>query len=199
MKKKFDVDYEDDRIYKTKNGKFVKNPNKKKKTKKERKREKAEATRQRKAAKLANKNQADLTKHEDWANIAKELLTKDKSKKKKLYTLGRDETDLYDDRIRTALNIISEFVDLLGVKIDFNEFTEGEFVGDDGTEYLAFNALSMAHYFDSVIQELINLSHNSRTYIKDFYPKLEEYRMLYDGSSRIDKVAFVSDIISIIY
>lgn len=82
MKKKFDVDYEDDRIYKTKNGKFVKNPNKKKKTKKERKREKAEATRQRKAAKLANKNQADLTKHEDWANIAKELLTKDKSKKR---------------------------------------------------------------------------------------------------------------------
>lgn len=42
MKKKFDVDYEDDRIYKTKNGKFVKNPNKKKeKQKKERKKRKS--------------------------------------------------------------------------------------------------------------------------------------------------------------
>lgn len=184
---------------KDKKGRFLKDPNKKKVTKKERKKRKAEATKLRKATKKSSKEQADLSLHDDWAEIAKELLKSERKPKNKIYTLGHEATADYDDRIRTVLSIISEFVDLLGVKIDYQEITDGEFTGDDGTTYVVFNALNMAHYFDSIIQELINLSHNSRTYIKDFYPKLEEYRMLYDGSSRIDKVAFISNVISIIY
>lgn len=183
---------------KDKKGRFIKDPNKKKVTKKERKKRKADATKLRKAAKKSKEQYSDLTLHDGWLENNLKLLNEDRKPKTKLYTIGRDKTSYYDDRIRTVLSIMSEFTDLLGMKLDYQEMTDGQFTDDDGTIYISFNQLNMAHYFDSIIQMGIDLSHDPRTYIRDFYPKLEEYRALYDGSSRIDKVAFVASIINII-